>query len=68
MKTLKYTGVYQSSWWCEGCALKGSKKNSAGVAARHHYATGHTVHVETLSGLTFCTEDSDYHKVQTGKK
>lgn len=66
-KTIKYTGLFECSWRCEGCARKGSGRNSAGVAARHHYATEHTVHVETYSGLTMCKEDSEYHTKQKAR-
>ncbi len=61
MKTHKLSS-YDVDGMCDDCDFEASSKNAHGLAAQHHYRTGHTVHIEVVRGYTMTKEDSDWYK------
>jgi hypothetical protein len=50
--------VFAGCFECNGSHVIWSEKNSQGVAARHHDATGHTTWVEVAMSIKYGADDS----------
>lgn len=61
MKTLKFSsGNIQAN--CYDCNFVAKLKNAHGLAAKHHYKTGHTINIKTQRSHTMTLENSKWHK------
>jgi len=61
MDTKKFHS-YNARARCENCDWNQTSDNAHGLAAQHHYATGHTVHVEVEKGYTMTQNGSEWHE------
>lgn len=61
-KTVKYSGKVHAIATCLDCGKQWYSINSDGLAAQHHYKTGHTVTAEIGIAFTMTKKDSEYHK------
>lgn len=63
-RRIEKLGLVHAIATCQDCGKQWTAKNAHGVGARHHQATGHTVHVEVgyayiYSNKEACNEESD---------
>lgn len=58
MASRKLGGLLSVMAFCDDCEWEQGARNGMGLAAQHHYKTGHTTHVESSYTMTFCTEES----------
>ena len=61
MKTVRFSS-YDAEASCDGCDFWVGSKNAHGLAAQHHYKTGHTVHITVERTFTMTTEGSEWHE------
>lgn len=68
MITRKLGGLVAASAYCSDCEWEQGARNAMGLAAQHHYKTGHSTHVETTYAMTFCADDSEYYQQHLQRK
>ena len=60
MKTIKFSNT-EASARCEECEFEVHSRNAHGLAAQHHYKTGHTVTIDKHSSHTMTAAGSNWH-------
>lgn len=58
----KWSGVVACEAICDVCGWQSGAKNSLPNAARHYDATGHTVRVEIVTSVCYCSPEESERK------